>query len=136
MIVADGSEAAARRLQRVLTTDPGMGVVRHMDAGYPEAIAFASMHPRGPRHGPAHFAQTDHETVGLSKVDGVGLWVDQAGTATSLAVPYPANTSAWATKPSRIPKPPSQKLGSVKSTPKGATMACGQSEPPLDSISI
>ncbi|MFN8459397.1 MAG: hypothetical protein U0401_32900 [Anaerolineae bacterium] len=34
-IVADGSEAAARRLQRVLTADPGMGVVRHADAGYP-----------------------------------------------------------------------------------------------------
>ncbi len=41
VIVADGSETAARRLQRVLTTDPGMGVVRHADAGYPEAIAFA-----------------------------------------------------------------------------------------------
>jgi urocanate hydratase len=40
-IVADGTEAAARRLQRVLTTDPGMGVARHVDAGYPEAIAFA-----------------------------------------------------------------------------------------------
>ncbi len=33
--------AAAARLQRVLTVDPGMGVVRHVDAGYPEAIAFA-----------------------------------------------------------------------------------------------
>jgi urocanate hydratase len=41
VIVADGTEAAARRLQRVLTTDPGMGVARHADAGYPEAIAFA-----------------------------------------------------------------------------------------------
>ncbi|NUQ36674.1 MAG: urocanate hydratase [Caldilineales bacterium] len=41
VIVADGTPAAARRLQRVLTTDPGMGVVRHADAGYPEAIAFA-----------------------------------------------------------------------------------------------
>jgi urocanate hydratase len=38
VIVADGSEAAARRLERVLTTDPGMGVVRHADAGYPEAL--------------------------------------------------------------------------------------------------
>jgi urocanate hydratase len=44
VIVADGTEAAARRLQRVLTTDPGMGVVRHVDAGYPEAIAFAQQH--------------------------------------------------------------------------------------------
>ena len=41
VIVADGTPEAARRLQRVLTTDPGMGVVRHVDAGYPEAIEFA-----------------------------------------------------------------------------------------------
>ncbi len=41
VIVADGTPAAARRLERVLTTDPGMGVVRHADAGYPDAIAFA-----------------------------------------------------------------------------------------------
>ena len=44
VIVADGSEAAARRLERVLTSDPGMGVVRHADAGYPEAIEFARKH--------------------------------------------------------------------------------------------
>jgi len=41
VIVADGTPEAARRLQRVLTSDPGMGVVRHVDAGYPEAISFA-----------------------------------------------------------------------------------------------
>ncbi len=41
VIVADGTPAAARRLERVLTTDPGMGVVRHADAGYPDAVAFA-----------------------------------------------------------------------------------------------
>jgi len=41
VIVADGTDAAARRLERVLTTDPGMGVVRHADAGYPEANEFA-----------------------------------------------------------------------------------------------
>ncbi|HKH47890.1 MAG TPA: urocanate hydratase [Thermoanaerobaculia bacterium] len=40
VIVADGSEAAALRLERVLTSDPGMGVARHADAGYPEAIEF------------------------------------------------------------------------------------------------
>jgi urocanate hydratase len=44
VIVADGTEAAARRLERVLTTDPGMGIVRHVDAGYPEAIAAARAH--------------------------------------------------------------------------------------------
>jgi urocanate hydratase len=44
VIVADGSEGAARRLERVLTGDPGMGVVRHADAGYPEAIEFARAH--------------------------------------------------------------------------------------------
>jgi urocanate hydratase len=41
VIVADGTPEAARRLERVLTYDPGMGIVRHVDAGYPEAIAFA-----------------------------------------------------------------------------------------------
>jgi urocanate hydratase len=41
VIVADGTPEAARRLERVLTSDPGMGVVRHVDAGYPEAIAAA-----------------------------------------------------------------------------------------------
>ncbi len=41
VIVADGTPEAAIRLERVLTTDPGMGVVRHADAGYPAAIDFA-----------------------------------------------------------------------------------------------
>jgi urocanate hydratase len=41
VIVADGTPEAAKRLERVLTTDPGMGVIRHVDAGYDEAIAFA-----------------------------------------------------------------------------------------------
>jgi urocanate hydratase len=41
VVVADGTEACARRLERVLTTDPGMGVIRHVDAGYPEAIDVA-----------------------------------------------------------------------------------------------
>ena len=41
VIVADGTASAARRLERVLTCDPGLGVVRHADAGYPEAVAFA-----------------------------------------------------------------------------------------------
>jgi urocanate hydratase len=44
VIVADGTPAAARRLERVLTTDPGLGVVRHADAGYREAIEFAARH--------------------------------------------------------------------------------------------
>jgi urocanate hydratase len=41
VVVADGTDAAAERLRRVLTTDPGMGVLRHVDAGYPEAAAAA-----------------------------------------------------------------------------------------------
>jgi urocanate hydratase len=41
VIVADGTEEAARRLERVLTSDPGMGVVRHADAGYEQAIEVA-----------------------------------------------------------------------------------------------
>ena len=41
VIVADGTPEAAIRLKRVLVGDPGMGVIRHVDAGYPEAISFA-----------------------------------------------------------------------------------------------
>lgn len=41
VIVADGTPEAARRIERVLTSDPGMGVIRHVDAGYAEAIEFA-----------------------------------------------------------------------------------------------
>jgi urocanate hydratase len=41
VVVADGTELAARKLERVLTTDPGMGVVRHVDAGYERAVEVA-----------------------------------------------------------------------------------------------
>jgi urocanate hydratase len=41
VVVADGTDDAAERLERVLTTDPGMGVIRHADAGYDEALAAA-----------------------------------------------------------------------------------------------
>jgi urocanate hydratase len=42
VVVADGTARAARCLERVLTCDPGMGVIRHVDAGYDEAIATAT----------------------------------------------------------------------------------------------
>jgi urocanate hydratase len=41
VVVADGTDLAARRLERVLTNDPGSGVARHADAGYPEALQVA-----------------------------------------------------------------------------------------------
>jgi urocanate hydratase len=44
LVVCDGTEDAERRIERVLTTDPGMGVVRHADAGYEDAIRFAKEH--------------------------------------------------------------------------------------------
>lgn len=44
VVVADGTESSARRLERVLTTDPGMGVIRHADAGYETAIQCARTH--------------------------------------------------------------------------------------------
>ncbi len=49
VIVADGTKDADRRLTRVLTSDPGMGVVRHVDAGYPRAEEVA--HERFPKAG-------------------------------------------------------------------------------------
>jgi len=44
VVLADGTDLAAQKLERVLTTDPGSGVMRHADAGYPEAIAAARAH--------------------------------------------------------------------------------------------
>jgi urocanate hydratase len=44
VVVADGTDESERRLERVLTTDPGMGVIRHADAGYEDAIRFAAEH--------------------------------------------------------------------------------------------
>jgi urocanate hydratase len=44
VIVADGTDEAGERLERVLTTDPGIGVLRHLDAGYEEALAAAREH--------------------------------------------------------------------------------------------
>ena len=44
VVVADGTREADEKLQRVLTCDPGLGVVRHADAGYPEAIEMARTH--------------------------------------------------------------------------------------------
>ncbi|MBI2199288.1 MAG: urocanate hydratase [Candidatus Rokubacteria bacterium] len=44
VVVADGTADAARRLQRVLTSDPGTGIMRHADAGYEDAIAAARRH--------------------------------------------------------------------------------------------
>ena len=41
VVVADGTDEAARRLERVLTSDPGMGVIRHVDAGYEQAMECA-----------------------------------------------------------------------------------------------
>jgi urocanate hydratase len=44
VVVADGTDDAAERLERVLTTDPGIGVLRHVDAGYDEAKDAAAAH--------------------------------------------------------------------------------------------
>ena len=44
VVVADGTKPTAGRLERVLTTDPGLGVIRHADAGYPKALEVAREH--------------------------------------------------------------------------------------------
>jgi urocanate hydratase len=44
VMVADGTREADEKIERVLTCDPGIGVVRHADAGYPEALATAKSH--------------------------------------------------------------------------------------------
>jgi urocanate hydratase len=52
--VADGTDLAEQKLRRVLTNDPGMGVIRHVDAGYPEAKDVA-------RHKHVHVPMLDTE---------------------------------------------------------------------------
>jgi len=56
VVVADGTDGMAERLERVLTTDPGTGVLRHADAGYDDALAAADAHglqmPARPRPRP------------------------------------------------------------------------------------
>jgi urocanate hydratase len=52
VVVADGTDQAAERLDRVLTTDPGTGVLRHVDAGYDEAISAAARHGLEPPMSP------------------------------------------------------------------------------------
>jgi urocanate hydratase len=44
VVLADGTDVAAEKLERVLTTDPGTGVMRHADAGYEEALDTARGH--------------------------------------------------------------------------------------------
>jgi urocanate hydratase len=41
--VADGTDLAAQKIERVLSNDPGMGVIRHVDAGYEEAVEVAEV---------------------------------------------------------------------------------------------
>jgi urocanate hydratase len=62
VVVADGTDGAARRLERVLSADPGTGVMRHADAGYEEAVEAARAGgldlPSVPGTGPGHRAET------------------------------------------------------------------------------
>ena len=44
VLVADGSVEMETRIERVLNSDPGLGILRHVDAGYPEAVAAAERH--------------------------------------------------------------------------------------------
>ena len=71
--VADGTEMMAKRIERVLTTDPGMGIIRHADAGYEEAKEFAQEESRESADGKVGPAQarktvTDHVGTGLRPV--------------------------------------------------------------------
>ncbi len=74
VVVADGTDLAARKLERVLTTDPGMGVVRHVDAGYQRAIEVA-------RERGVHIPMLDAVSPGASQpgtvvLTGAGLTIE------------------------------------------------------------
>lgn len=65
VVVADGSEIARARLERVLTSDPDIGVVRHADTGYDEALAVAA--ERGVRlPGPARCGSHSRWLIGAA----------------------------------------------------------------------
>ncbi|MDX6479443.1 MAG: urocanate hydratase [Gaiellaceae bacterium] len=53
VVLADGTDEMAERLERVLTADPGTGVMRHLDAGYPDAVDAAAAHGLEPPMRPA-----------------------------------------------------------------------------------
>jgi urocanate hydratase len=53
VVLADGTDEMAERLERVLTADPGTGVMRHLDAGYPDAVDAAAAHGLEPPMHPA-----------------------------------------------------------------------------------
>ena len=90
--VADGTELAAEKLDRVLTNDPAMGVLRHVDAGYPEAATRGgTVGPADPHRGtiPAHprpesTRSIDAVTAGRMRYDAdasrfATAWADLAG---------------------------------------------------------
>ena len=117
VVVADGTPLAAQKLERVLTTDPGMGVIRHADAGYERAIEVA--HERGVhipmdglsgpsgqsrrctagRYPPRHGGEESRDLDPCRRCTGVrSLPAAFAAPATSdytIVHTYPHNTNAW-----------------------------------------
>jgi urocanate hydratase len=83
VIVADGTPEAAARLERVLTYDPGTGIMRHADAGYQKAIDFAKEHGvRTP-------------LVGLAREEQEAKWPWKPDDVASLSTPIPRPMTRW-----------------------------------------
>ena len=101
--LADGTELAARKLERVLTTDPGMGVVRHVDAGYERAIDVAR--ERGIRIPMRDDRLTPRPTPGLAPAAAAGGASSSTGSASSRS-PAPTTGRPAGTRAARRSRRP------------------------------
>ena len=91
--VADGSEMAGRKLERVLTNDPAMGVIRHTDAGYDRAAEVATQRGvRVPMAEPVSFAELWRQLEPIGRDPGTGGYRRYSWT------PADAECRAWFTR--------------------------------------
>ena len=102
--VADGTEMMAKRIERVLTTDPGMGIIRHADAGYEEAKDFAKtnhvkvpmevgQHRPGDRHRPCRDGRSLPSRIAVQAEQGSASLLPRTHDSSTLK-PLPSSGSA------------------------------------------
>ena len=124
VVVADGTDNSKRRLERVLTSDPGMGVIRHADAGYSRAIDFARKHnvriPMNP------------EARDFSRCPLSGA---RSGSIATVPVLPPRRARRLHEQNERVERPCKKSSNACPISPRAGTwMSFGRSPPPLKSV--
>ena len=120
VVVADGTALAAEKLERVLTTDPGMGVIRHADAGYERAIDVAR--ERGVRV-PMLEASRSYDRAAASATSSSVVASSGRTAATMSAVEVASE--ARMLRPGRRAPRPSRPRGATARAPPGVRPAPG-----------